>query len=67
MRHHIIDGIKYKKIGDEEYYSQELFENQELFGYLQSNLKSSEKSPYNYVVYDSNIESTIATDFWSSS
>ncbi len=63
MRLHIIDGIKYKKIGDEEYYSQELFENQELFGYLQSNLKSSEKSPYNYVVYDSNIESTMATKF----
>lgn len=63
MRLHIIDGIKYKKIGDTEYYSQELFQNQELFGYLQSNLKSSEKSPYNYVVYDSNIESTMATKF----
>jgi type III restriction enzyme len=67
MRHHIIDGIKYKKIGDEEYYSQELFENQELFGYLQSNLKSSEKSPYDYVVYDSNIESIMATKFEESS
>jgi type III restriction enzyme len=67
MRNHIIDGIKYKKIGDEEYYSQELFENQELFGYLQSNLKSSEKSPYDYVVYDSNIESTMATKFEESS
>lgn len=67
MRLHIIDGIQYKKIGDAEYYSQELFENQELFGYLQSNLKSSEKSPYNYVVYDSNIESTMATKFEQSS
>jgi type III restriction enzyme len=67
MRHHIIDGIKYKKIGDTEYYSQELFENKELFGYLQSNLKSSEKSPYTYVVYDSNIESTMATKFEESS
>lgn len=67
MRHHIINGIKYKKIGDTEYYSQELFENQELFGYLQSNLKSSKKSPYDYVVYDSNIESTMATKFEESS
>ncbi|TDD99103.1 type III restriction-modification system endonuclease [Flavobacterium sandaracinum] len=63
MRLHIIDGIQYKKIGDTEYYSQELFENKELFGYLQSNLKGSEKSPYDYVVYDSKIESTLATQF----
>lgn len=63
MRIHIIDGIKYKKIGNAEYYSQELFENKELFGYLKSNLKSSEKSPYTHVVYDSAIESTLATEF----
>jgi type III restriction enzyme len=63
MRIHIVDGIKYKRIGDAEYYSQELFENKELFGYLKSNLKSSEKSPYNYVVYDSTIESTLANEF----
>lgn len=67
MRLHIIDGIQYRKIGDTEYYSQELFENQELFGYLQSNLKDSAKSPYNYVVYDSKIESTLATQFEESS
>jgi type III restriction enzyme len=66
MRLHIIDGIQYKKIGDAESYSQELFENEELFGYLKSNLKESEKSPYEYVVYDSNIESTLATDFENS-
>lgn len=66
MRLHIIDGITYKKIGDSEYYSQELFENEELFGYLKSNLKESEKSPYDYVVYDSNVESKLATDFENS-
>ncbi|WP_298238398.1 DEAD/DEAH box helicase family protein [uncultured Algibacter sp.] len=66
MRLHIIDGIQYKKIGDSEYYSQELFENEELFGYLQSNLKESEKSPYDYVVYDSAIESKLANDFENS-
>ncbi|MFM2385820.1 MAG: hypothetical protein RL660_577, partial [Bacteroidota bacterium] len=63
MRNHIVDGIKYKRIGDADYYSQELFENKELFGYLKSNLKSSEKSPYNYVVYDSTIESSLAQEF----
>ncbi len=66
MRLHIIDGIQYNKVGDTEFYSQELFENEELFGYLKSNLKKSEKSPYDYVVYDSNIESTLATDFENS-
>jgi type III restriction enzyme len=63
MRLHIIDGIKYKKIGDAEYYSQELFENEELFGYLKNNLKESSKSPYDYVVYDSSIESKLANEF----
>ena len=63
MRLHIIDGIQYKKLGDTEFYSQELFENEELFGYLKNNLKESEKSPYDYVVYDSNIESTLVSKF----
>jgi type III restriction enzyme len=67
MRVHIIDGIQYKKIGNSDCYSQELFENKELFGYLKSNLKTSEKSPYNYVVYDSTVESTLATEFEKSS
>ncbi|MCY2687573.1 type III restriction-modification system endonuclease [Salinimicrobium sp. TH3] len=63
MRLHIIDGIQYKKIDDGEFYSQELFENEELFGYLKDNLKESHKSPYEYVVYDSKVESTLAAKF----
>ncbi|MEP2238219.1 MAG: type III restriction endonuclease subunit R, partial [Maribacter sp.] len=66
MRLHIVDGIEYKKIGDSEYFSQELFKNEELFGYLKSNLKDSEKSPYDYVIYDSIIESKLASDFENS-
>lgn len=66
MNLHIIDGISYKKIGDAEYYEQELFENKELFGYMKSNLKESSKSPYNYVVYDSNVESNLAKQFENS-
>ncbi|MCG8244184.1 type III restriction-modification system endonuclease [Tenacibaculum finnmarkense] len=66
MRMHIVKGIKYEKINNSEYYSQELFENEELFGYLKNNLKESTKSPYDYVVYDSNVESTLANDFENS-
>ncbi|MBC9812195.1 DEAD/DEAH box helicase family protein [Crocinitomicaceae bacterium CZZ-1] len=63
MRMHIVDGIKYHKIGDAEYYSQELFQNEELFGYINKNLKESTKSPFEYVVYDSVIESRLAQEF----
>ncbi len=49
----IVDGIKYQKIGDQEYYAQELFETEELYGYLKSNMIPATKSPYEYVVYDS--------------
>ena len=33
------------------------------FYYLEDNLKKSEKSPYDYVVYDSKVESTLALYF----
>lgn len=63
MRHFIIDGIKYHKIGDSAFYSQELFENKELFGHLKQDMIESTKSPYDYVKYDSTIESDMAIDF----
>ena len=63
MRLHIVDGIKYHKIGGNEYFSQELFENEELFGYLEDNLRESNKSPYEYVVFDSEIESNLSEQF----
>ena len=34
----LVDGIKYQRIGDEEYYAQELFEKEELTGYLKNML-----------------------------
>jgi len=56
----LVDGIKYQRIGDEEYYAQELFEQEELTGYLK-NMVSSEKSVYEHVVYDSaTVEKTFA-------
>lgn len=53
LKHMLIDGIKYTKLGD--YYQQTLFENDELYGYLEKNMIESEneKSVYKYVVYDS--------------
>ena len=63
MRHMIIDGIKYTKLGDEEYYAQEIFEKRELKGYLNKNMIESKKSVYEYVVYDSSVEESFAIGF----
>lgn len=63
MRLMIVDGIKYTKIGDNEYYAQELFENHELAGYLSKNMIESQKSVYEYVVYDSGNEESFAERF----
>lgn len=60
MKYFIIDGIKYEKLGDEEYYRQELFEDEELYGYLSKNMLKADKSVYEYVVYDSDIELNFA-------
>ena len=56
----LVDGIKYQRIGDEEYYAQELFEQEELTGYLK-NMLAATKSVYQHVVYDSpGVERTFA-------
>jgi len=55
----IVDGIKYQKIGDDCYYAQELFEQEELIGYLR-NLISAEKSVYEHVVYSMGVERSFA-------
>lgn len=48
----LVDGIKYSKIGDEHFYAQELFQQEELKGYLKNTLET-QKSVYTHVVYDS--------------
>lgn len=63
MRLHIVDGIVYNKIGDNEFYSQELFQNEQLMGYLKTNMQPSTKSPYEHVIFDSGIESDLAKEF----
>ncbi|MBV5332564.1 restriction endonuclease subunit R, partial [bacterium] len=54
-----VDGIKYQKLGDEQFYAQSLFEEKELSGYL-LNLLPSSKSVYEQVVFDSGTEEKFA-------
>jgi len=57
----IVDGIKYQRIGDEHYYAQELFAQEELTGYLRNMLRDAQKSVFEHVVYDSvGVERTFA-------
>ena len=58
----VVDGIKYQRLGDQHYYAQELFEQEELTGYLR-NLLDVNKAVYEQVVYDSpTIEKPFAED-----
>jgi len=56
----LVKGIKYQRLGDEQYFAQELFEQEELTGYLENMLKDAKKSVYEHVVFDSDTESTFA-------
>lgn len=56
----LVDGIKYQRLGDEHYYAQELFETEELTGYLKNLVQDTQKSVYQHVVYDSTIERDFA-------
>ncbi|MEZ9394796.1 type III restriction-modification system endonuclease [Vibrio splendidus] len=55
MRLAIVDGISYHRIGDEDYYAQELFQEEELTGYLK-NMVEANKSVYDYIICDSDTE-----------
>ncbi len=55
----LVDGVKYQRLGDEHRYSQELFRNEELIGYLK-NTMAAQKSVYDYVMYDSKNERAFA-------
>ena len=58
----LVDGIRYQRIGDDHYYAQELFEKEELTGYLKNTLET-QKSVYQHVVYDSaGVERRFAED-----
>ena len=58
----LVDGIKYTRIGRDHFYAQELFEQEELKGYMENTLKV-QKSVYTHVVYDSaGVEKSFAED-----
>ena len=59
-RHILVDGIKYRRLGADEYYEQELFKTEELVGYLKENMLKSQKSVFDYVVFDSKSEERFA-------
>ena len=56
----LVDGIKYQKVGDEHFYAQELFADNELTGYLRNMLQGTQRSVYESVVCDSGTERTFA-------
>ena len=56
----LVDGIRYQRLGADEYYAQELFEKEELTGYLKNMLLDAERSVYQHVVYDSEVERDFA-------
>ena len=58
-RRAIVDGIRYRRIGDESYYAQELFEQEELTGYLK-NMLAAQKAVHDHVIYESNTEAEFA-------
>ena len=58
-RRAVVHGIKYQRLGDDHYYAQELFENEELTGYLR-NMHAATKSVYEEVVYESDVEARFA-------
>lgn len=57
----LVDGIKYQRIGDDEYYAQQLFETEELTGYLKS-MMDAQKSVHEQVIYQSDPEQTFAEE-----
>lgn len=56
----LVDGIRYQQLGESEFYAQELFDQNELTGYLKNMLLGAKKSVYENVVCDSNTERAFA-------
>lgn len=55
-----IDGIKYVKLAGEQYYAQEIFDSSEFIGYIDKNAIAVNHSVYDYLLYDSRVESRFA-------
>jgi type III restriction enzyme len=61
-RRALVDGIRYRRIGDGVYYAQELFESEELSGHLEADLQRVERGLHEHVRYDSEVERTFAQE-----
>lgn len=61
MQTFIVDGIKYQRLGEQQFYAQELFKDNELFGYLEKNLLEAKgRCIFDHVIYDSEVEREFA-------
>ena len=60
-RRALVDGVKYQRIGDDSYYAQELFNQDEITGYMKHML-DAKKSIYDKVAYESETEKRFAED-----
>lgn len=56
----LVNGIRYQRLGDDAVWAQELFETEELTGYLTNMLRYTKRSIYEHVVYDSATERDFA-------
>jgi type III restriction enzyme len=56
----LVDGIRYQRLGGEYFYAQELFESEELTGYIKNMLLGTQKSVYEDVVFDMGTEHDFA-------
>ena len=60
-RRALVDGVKYRRIGDDSYYAQELFNQEEITGYMKHML-DAKRSIYDKVIYESETEKRFAQD-----
>lgn len=63
LRLMLVDGIRYSKFRNVDYYSIEMFNDSELLSCLNDRIVESIESPYNYAIYDSDIEYKFAIKF----
>lgn len=56
----LVDGIRYQRLGEDACDAQELLEREELTGYLKNMLQDTQRSVYQHVVYDSEVERDFA-------
>ena len=57
----LVDGVSYRRLGDDCYYAQELLGATELTGYLK-NMLDAQKSVHEQVIYDSGVEADFANE-----